>query len=465
MRNPVTILTELIQFVLFMSRFQNTVYPCNKALQSHEDELPYGCPPSLEQPCDQLKNQVIIPYLMNHKLGKTGFMDIRKVMPFYKYHQRFEIISIMDQGESVFRQHYKKTAYYKDQVSKIGIMQASLKAFRYYQLFLSIKTEGLKFDFNDPNNLVIMFCAKDIFFRLDGTHRASILRYFQYYDIPVLLITPKDILVNISNIPSEILMFLNTLKEPDINCFLQFIPQITQTEIKKVLKTHSEWYQDIEFGKHLITYTQSHRKFGNIFHFIKNLFSIQRRKNKTVFAALPELTGRKVLDIGCNSGLYSCYASMRGADFVMGIDMDQHRIQQANIVKDIFLKQGRIRKEVVFRQANIQASLDLLNGFDTMFACCMLYHIGDTSLLKKQIKQSRISMILIQCNTARGEMIGDKNRIGVPGYESGVKTWGNILGTLGGAEQFLMDCGFSLERTIDNNSQFPVLIGVRNIIQ
>jgi len=281
--------------------------------------------------------------------------------------------------------------------------------------------------------------------------------------MPVLFITPKDVFENLSNTSKKIVTFLKTLKEPQINSFVKFVPQTTRKEIKKELHSHTEWYQDIEFGKRLITYTHSHRKFGKRLHFIKELFSIRGIKNRAVFSAMPNMTGRTVLEIGCNSGLYSCYASMKGADSVLGIDMDPKRITQAKIVHRIFQKQGRVRNKLEFRQANIQMSLDLFDGFDTLFACCLLYPIGDVSLLKKRIKESQISLILIQCNTVRGELIGKKNRINVPGYESGVKTWGKILGTVKGVEQFLLDCGFAIEKVANTRSQFPVLIGSREI--
>lgn len=42
-----------------------------------------------------------------------------------------------------------------------------------------------------------------------------------------------------------------------------------------------------------------------------------------------QFAGKRVLDIGCNSGQYSLYASAMGARDVVGIDVDTNRIRQA----------------------------------------------------------------------------------------------------------------------------------------
>lgn len=61
---------------------------------------------------------------------------------------------------------------------------------------------------------------------------------------------------------------------------------------------------------------------------------------------IPEnLSGWKVLDIGCNAGFYSMELAKRGAS-VTGIDIDQHYLNQAIWVCGIFGLQDKIRFEV-----------------------------------------------------------------------------------------------------------------------
>ena len=187
----------------------------------------------------------------------------------------------------------------------------------------------------------------------------------------------------------------------------------------------------------------------------------KNHKNRAVMAALPDLTGRRVLDIGCNAGLYSCYSSMRGADAVLGIDMDVGRIEQARLVRDIFRGQGRVTGRVDFERIDITERPALVEEFDAILACCVLYHLGPVDELKRHIRQSAAELLIVQCNVVRGDRIGAKNRPGVAGHESGAKTWGNILGTVAGARAFMADCGFAVERITAARRQHPVLRGRR----
>ena len=52
--------------------------------------------------------------------------------------------------------------------------------------------------------------------------------------------------------------------------------------------------------------------------------------------ALPQdLSGKTVLDIGCNAGFYSLEMKRRGADRVLGIDTDDHYLAQARFAADV----------------------------------------------------------------------------------------------------------------------------------
>src|ERR1700710_3019686 len=52
--------------------------------------------------------------------------------------------------------------------------------------------------------------------------------------------------------------------------------------------------------------------------------------------AIPQdLTGKTVLDIGCNAGFYSLEMKRRGAARVLGIDTDEHYLRQARFAAEI----------------------------------------------------------------------------------------------------------------------------------
>ena len=72
-------------------------------------------------------------------------------------------------------------------------------------------------------------------------------------------------------------------------------------------------------------------------------------KWKNIKAAIPEdLSGWKVLDIGCNAGFYSIELAKRGAD-VLGIDLDEHYLKQARWTA----KQFGLDDKVRFKQMQV----------------------------------------------------------------------------------------------------------------
>ena len=56
-----------------------------------------------------------------------------------------------------------------------------------------------------------------------------------------------------------------------------------------------------------------------------------------------------MLDIGCNSGLYSFAAKLRGARSVLGIDYFQHCVDQALLMREV------LQLDVDFRQGDGEA--------------------------------------------------------------------------------------------------------------
>lgn len=425
---------------------------------SSEDELAAGVPEAWWDDLARLRDELIVPSILAGRLGKPGRVDIRVAVPHYKYAPRHELLSLVDAGDRALRAGYADTEYYRDQARRHGAVQACGKIHRYRRLLHSVRHRGLVFSPDRPKTLPFLFLADGVYFRLDGTHRASVARYLGYRQLPALIVTPRDLQPFAQSHPIA-RKVCDQLGEPAPDAFQAVEATVGLPDIERFLRSNKDWYQDIDFGSGLRTYTRTGQRFGWLLQWVDRLRNDY--KNWGLMSALPDLTGRRVLDIGCNAGLYSCYASMRGAAEVLGVDMDPKRIAQAKAVRDIFRGQGRLMGTVDFEQSNIQESLDLLDRFDTLFACCMLYHLGPVDRLKARLAASPIETVLIQCNTVRGERIGEKNRPGVDGHEPGDKTWGNVLGTVAGATRFLNDCGFRVTRSTFPDRQFAVLVGAR----
>lgn len=230
---------------------------------------------------------------------------------------------------------------------------------------------------------------------------------------------------------------------------------ISRREIRGIIARYPRWYQDVRFGFMLNTAGSPLRSLA------KEVLRI-KTKNDTLISSLPDLSGQRVIDIGCNAGLYSINASLRGASHVLGVDKSSLFIDQARDVLDIYRRLGHPVGEVEFREVgDINHELGLLDDRDVLMACAVLYHLGPMERLTRRIAESSIRMLILQGNTARLQRQGDKNRPGVEGYEPESPTWGNVLSGRPGLTAFCSSMGFKVDRVMFPDHQYPVVIARR----
>ena len=87
-------------------------------------------------------------------------------------------------------------------------------------------------------------------------------------------------------------------------------------------------------------------------------------------AALPaDLSGKTVLDIGCNAGFYSLEMKRRGAARVLGIDFDPRYLEQARLAAKIS------ELDVEFRQMTVWDVAKLGERFDLVIFMGVFYHL------------------------------------------------------------------------------------------
>ena len=82
-----------------------------------------------------------------------------------------------------------------------------------------------------------------------------------------------------------------------------------------------------------------------------------------------DLTGKTVLDIGCNAGFYSFEMKRRGAARVLGIDTDEHYLRQARFTAEV------TGVDVEFRQMPVWQIAQLGERFDLVIFMGVLYHL------------------------------------------------------------------------------------------
>ncbi len=115
---------------------------------------------------------------------------------------------------------------------------------------------------------------------------------------------------------------------------------------------------------------------------------------------LPEdLTGKSVLDIGCNAGFYSMEMKRRGADRVLGLDHDDHYLAQAR-----FAAETLGYDNIEFRNHSVYDVGSLGERFDVVIFMGVLYHLRHPLLALDLIHEHVAKDILIFQSMQRGSM-------------------------------------------------------------
>ena len=93
-------------------------------------------------------------------------------------------------------------------------------------------------------------------------------------------------------------------------------------------------------------------------------------KWRTFADAVPaDLTGKSVLDIGCNAGFYAVEMKRRGAARVLGIDEDERYLAQGRFVAEA------MGAEIEFRKLSVYEVGTLGERFDVVLFMGVLYHL------------------------------------------------------------------------------------------
>jgi tRNA (mo5U34)-methyltransferase len=136
---------------------------------------------------------------------------------------------------------------------------------------------------------------------------------------------------------------------------------MTRDQILSELKRLEPWFHCIDLGGGLATKTKSA---------IGEPVDHPRPTWEKVKGCLPDdLSGKTVLDVGCNAGFYSLEVKRRGADRVLGIDSQRNLIRQAAFVRDVH------GLDIGYRRMSVY-DLDpyAIGQFDVTLALGLLYH-------------------------------------------------------------------------------------------
>ena len=114
-------------------------------------------------------------------------------------------------------------------------------------------------------------------------------------------------------------------------------------------------------------------------------------------AELPEdLTGKSVLDIGCNAGFYALEMKRRGAERVLGIDSDDRYLSQARLAAEV------TGADVEFRKLSVYDLGALGERFDVVLFLGVLYHLRHPLLALDLIHEHVAGDLLVFQSLQRG---------------------------------------------------------------
>ena len=168
------------------------------------------------------------------------------------------------------------------------------------------------------------------------------------------------------------------------------------TDLRERVAALAPWFHNIDLGDGLHTAPD---------HFLGDYPNFKFAR----FAdALPaDLSGKSVLDIGCNAGFYSVEMKRRGAARVLGIDSDDRYLDQARLASEA---RGWSEKGggVEFRNLSVYDVAALGERFDLVIFMGVLYHLRHPLLALDLIREHVAGdMLLFQTMQQGGNAVAE----------------------------------------------------------
>ncbi len=158
---------------------------------------------------------------------------------------------------------------------------------------------------------------------------------------------------------------------------------MTRTEILSGLKMLEPWFHRIDLGNGIFTKTES--VMGEPVDHPRETWEIIRQ-------CLPaDLTGKSVLDVGCNGGSYCVEAKRRGAGRVLGVDGQRQHVRQALFVRKV------LGLDLEFRRFSVYDLQPATVGvFDITLALGLVYHLKHLVLALERLHAVTRELLVVE---------------------------------------------------------------------
>jgi tRNA (mo5U34)-methyltransferase len=160
--------------------------------------------------------------------------------------------------------------------------------------------------------------------------------------------------------------------------------KLSKDEIRRRVETLGPWFHNLDLD--------GVRTAPD--HFLGDYPAVKWRNFSS---AIPEdLTGRSVLDIGCNGGFYSLEMKRRGAARVLGVDFDDDYPAQARFAAEVS------GLDIEFRRLSVYDVAALGERFDVVLFMGVLYHLRHPLLALDLIHEHVAGDMLVFQSMQRG---------------------------------------------------------------
>ena len=162
------------------------------------------------------------------------------------------------------------------------------------------------------------------------------------------------------------------------------IDRFTKDDIRQQAEALGPWFHNIDLGG---VWTAPD-------HFLGDYPAV---KWASFADAIPQdLTGKTVLDIGCNGGFYSIEMKKRGAERVLGIDFDEDYLAQARFAAQV------TGHDIEFRKLSVYDVGALAERFDVVLFMGVFYHLRHPLLALDLIHEHVARDLLVFQSMQRG---------------------------------------------------------------
>jgi tRNA (mo5U34)-methyltransferase len=237
---------------------------------------------------------------------------------------------------------------------------------------------------------------------------------------------------------------------------------MTREEILTWVKNLAPWFHCIDLGLDLRTKTAS--VCGEPIDHPHGTWEIIQKCFPDV------LSGKSVLDVGCNAGFYAIEVKRRHAARVVGIDAERFHIRQANFVRRV------LDLDIEFRRMSVY-DLDprVIGRFDMVLALGLIYHCKHPALALERLARVTNDLLIVEtailpkdmCPSSFVYSMGGLERTLYPfayvqnpdGSKEAAYNW--FLPSVEGLTVMLQNFGFSKVEVVRSEGERAVLVGYK----